>query len=244
LSARANSSLVSPDFEEGHALQKKEQIMKLAHYTHIMPLPRIVQDGIAKGEVTITPIHVLNFPWFTSEFSQDAQEDWVRFTPSKRTLRLEVEFPEDDERLVRWRDYAKRLRLRADLYERMTGPNTGRNGRTWFVYRGVVPFDWVTNAYFHPCHERLTQADLRRAAEIFAPWALQSGPCLPCIHLTEDQALALSHDDRQAGHSKPVAAALRDVAAHRKGKLFGPSRAHSFFDYAQGIAIALQDARR
>src|SRR5690348_12292369 len=114
--------------------------MELAHYTHIFKLANIVQEGIAKGEIAVTPVDVINFPWFTSEFSQNAQEDWANINPAKLTLRLDVEFSKNDERLVRWRDYATRLRIRDDWYEKTTGRRVALNGRTWFVYRGMVAF--------------------------------------------------------------------------------------------------------
>src|SRR5690242_9515965 len=117
--------------------------MELAHYTHILKLANIVREGIAKGEIAVTPVDVINFPWFTSEFSQNAQEGWVGINGAKLTLRLEVEFSKHDERLVRWRDYAARLRVRDDWYKKTTGPKVAINGRTWFIYRGVVPFEWI-----------------------------------------------------------------------------------------------------
>lgn len=70
--------------------------MRLYHYTHILHLAGIARDGISRGEVAVTPVHVLNFPWFTSEFALRAQEDWLGFNRGKRTLRLEVEFDEND----------------------------------------------------------------------------------------------------------------------------------------------------
>jgi hypothetical protein len=217
--------------------------MILAHFTNIFPLAGIVRNGISDGEIAVTPVHVVNFPWFTSEFSRDAQEDWVGENRGKLALRLEVEFREDDERLVRWRDYAKRLRLRGDWYEKMTGPHVGRNGRDWYVYRGIVPFDGITVAYFHPCRERVTPADLRRAAEIIAPLNIGSAPALPCRHLTEEEALTLSHDDRMAGHSAPIDAALDDVGTHRRLRFLPLPRAASFLEYVQAAADMYRDAR-
>jgi hypothetical protein len=217
--------------------------MTLAHYTSIFSLGGIVQDGISIGEVPVTPIHVVNFPWFTSEFSQDGQEDWVGRCRSKLDLRLEVEFRDNDQRLVRWREYAKRLRVRDDCYEKLTKPRMAINGRNWFVYRGVVPFEWITVAYFHPCHERVSPADLRRAAEIIAPLNIPFTRVLPCRHLTEEEALTLSHDERTTGHSTPVLAALSDFAAHRKSRVFRPPRVTSFLEYVQGAADIYRDAR-
>jgi hypothetical protein len=153
-------------------------------------------------------------------------------------MRLDVEFRENDERLVRWRDYAERLRLRDDWYEKLTGPRVALNGRTWFVYRGVVPFDWIKGAYFHPCHERVTSEALRQAAELIAPLNIESVPALPCRHLTEEEALTLSHDERKAGHSAPVHAALNDVAAHRNERLLHPPPAADFLNYVKDMVEA------
>ena len=156
--------------------------MTLAHYTHVLTLAGIACDGIKHGEVPVTRVHVVNYPWFTSEFSQDAQEAWVGNQRSKRTLRLEVDFPDRDERLVRWRDYAKTLRVQQGWYDALTGPNVAQKGRSWFVYRGVVPFDWIKGAYFHSCRQRLTPDDLRLAADIVGPLNPQFAPALPCRH--------------------------------------------------------------
>ena len=217
--------------------------MKLAHYTQILSLAGIVRDGISNGEVSVTPAHIVNFPWFTSEFSQDAQEDWVCDNRGKRTLRLEVEFRENDERLVRWRDYARRLRLRDDWYEKMTGPRVAINGRTWFVYCGVVPFDWVNGAYCHPYHEWVPPENLRQAAELIAHLNIGTAPALPCRHLTEEEALTLSHDERIGGHSAPVRAALDDVAAHRKGRFLNVPPAASFLEYVKHMVDAYRVVR-
>lgn len=210
--------------------------MTLYHYTDVFRLAGIARAGISKGEVAVTPVHVVNFPWFTSEFSLRAQEDWIGYNRSKRTLRLEVKFDESDERLVQWREYARRLRLTDEWYEKMTGPNVSLNGRTWFVFRGIVPFEWVKTAYFHPTNERVNLTDLRRAAEIIHALELQSEPALPCQHLTEEEAFALTHQERMAGHSKPVAAALADVAQNNKLKSFDPPEASSFIEYVERAA--------
>ncbi|MCX6928390.1 MAG: hypothetical protein NT154_35055, partial [Verrucomicrobia bacterium] len=66
--------------------------MELAHYTDIFKIADIVREGIAKGEVAVTPVDVINFPWFTSEFSQNAQAVWAGINGAKLTLRLDVEF--------------------------------------------------------------------------------------------------------------------------------------------------------
>jgi hypothetical protein len=207
--------------------------MNLYHFTFVYSLPGILREGIANGEVAVTPVHVLNFPWFTSDFSQEAQEDWVFFNRAKRTLRLEVAFPTGDERLVRWRDYARQLQLRSDWYTTTTGPRVAANERTWFLYRGTVPFDWIKAGFFFPCHQRLTPADLRQAAEILAPLNVRSHPCLPCHHITEEEALALSQEARAAGHSQPVASALDRVAAQGKAQLYYPPRVANFLDYVR-----------
>jgi hypothetical protein len=209
--------------------------MRLAHFTHIFYLAGIVREGIAKGEVPLSPVHVINFPWFTSDFTQDAQLDWTSLFPGKTSLRLEVEFREDDERLVLWRDYAKRLRLRDDWYRDLTGPHLNRNERSWRVYRGVVPFTWITGAYFQPLRERLTPDTLREAAELIAPLNIQGRSVLPCQHLTEAEALTMSHDERMAGYSEPVRAALADVLNHSGPmRVFVPPPAHTFLDYVRG----------
>jgi len=140
--------------------------MTIFHFTGIFALAGIVRAGIAHGEVAVTPVHVIDFPWFTSDFAHAGQSDWVGSIRSKLALRLEVVFDQKDQQLARWRDYAKRLKLRADWYEELTGPNVANNGRAWYVYRGVVPFDRVTCGYYHPCHERVTPMALRRAAEV------------------------------------------------------------------------------
>lgn len=215
--------------------------MRLAHFTRIFSLAGIVREGISKGEVAISPVYVINFPWFTSEFSQEAQVDWVSYTSDKTALRLEVEFGEQDDRLVLWRDYAKRLGVREDWYRSLTAPNLKRNERSWRVYRGVVPFDWIKGAYFHPLRERLTPDDLRQAAELVAPLYVQSvNP--PCRHLTETEALALSHDEWMAGNSRPVFAAMADVAQHFRLTVVNVPVAHTFLDYVRNAVEAYRQA--
>ncbi len=100
--------------KSGRVLPHVKPPQRLYHFTSIFALPGIVREGISNGEVAVTPVHVVNFPWFTSDFAVEAQTDWVCDSQHKLALRLEVEFHRGDECLVRWRDYANQLRVRDD----------------------------------------------------------------------------------------------------------------------------------
>ena len=95
--------------------------MRLAHFTRIFSLAGIVREGISKGEVAISPVYVINFPWFACEFSQEAQVDWAGYTSDKTALRLEVEFGEQDGR----RPSQKEINLNLPHNAHHTQPSLG-----------------------------------------------------------------------------------------------------------------------
>jgi hypothetical protein len=142
--------------------------MKLYHYTAGEHLRSIAAGGLWKGEVPVSRTERLNAVWLTGDHHPgkgrdhgltdgrplDAQEKRLRGLPrdapdrhpNKRAVRLTVAIPHGDRNLVHWHAWA-RGRLHPTWLTTLEAAAGGPAlARTWFLYWGVVPVDWITEA--------------------------------------------------------------------------------------------------
>lgn len=117
-----------------------ENTKHLYHFTSLLHLPRILQEGISRGEVPISPDERLNAPNLTTNGNPSAHR-WAAGSGTDKTkVRLTVHVPEGDGRLEPWKDVCRRLRVER-WWQRRLDP-TGQ-ARFWFIYWGVIPPEWI-----------------------------------------------------------------------------------------------------
>ena len=113
----------------------------LYHHTCHLHLPRILAEGITRGDVPTDKVGGFNAPWLTVDPRSGAQ-GWAGGGGANKTaVRLFVTVPEADERLRRWLDLAADRGVSAEWLHRLDG-GTGESGN-WFVYEGVIPAEWI-----------------------------------------------------------------------------------------------------
>lgn len=139
--------------------------MRLYHYTAHEHWPAIAREGLSRGDVPVSPDATVNAVWLTTSANPAAHglsggellpyqptlaalgiprppSGFVR-TYNKRAVRLEVDIPADDTRLVRWSQWAEG---RVAPQWRRTLEETGGGralARTWYLYHGVISTDWI-----------------------------------------------------------------------------------------------------
>lgn len=137
--------------------------MNLYHFTSREHLPSILREGLSRGDVPLTPTTGLNAVWLTSDASPDghglssgeviAADVAARAgvstggkgfrTHDKRAVRLLVNIPRGDRRLVRWRPWArKNIELNWLAALENAGGGSAK-ARTWFLFWGVIPPTWI-----------------------------------------------------------------------------------------------------
>ena len=119
--------------------------MTLYHFTSRWVLPRIMREGIVRGDVPIDPGDTgkpegglgFNAPWFTGAPEWDEQKEWTAFSIlDKQEVRLTVEVEESDPNLLSWAQIAEKYRIPAYWQEALrTNP---RKHVDWFIYLGGV----------------------------------------------------------------------------------------------------------
>jgi hypothetical protein len=129
--------------------------MLLYHYTGHVFLPFIQENGLSRGRVLINLRDRMNAVWLThdptaadhglapdpeicDELSRKRGRQ-VQMT-NKLAVRISVEIPLNDQKLVYWPKWAK-SRLHPAFYDAMA--KTGGNmDKTWWLYWGVIPPAW------------------------------------------------------------------------------------------------------
>ena len=135
-------------------------MMLLYHFTAKEYLPAIAAGGLTLGEVPLSPSKILNAVWLTTDGMADGHglsdgrdltdreklnagiplTSNARFA-NKRALRLTVRIPRGDRNLVGWTAWGRR-RLAPDWFDRLSSTGGGKH-RTWFLYWGVIPPEWI-----------------------------------------------------------------------------------------------------
>ncbi|MCU0771763.1 MAG: hypothetical protein MUE94_08365 [Verrucomicrobia bacterium] len=211
------------------------------HFTRPLHLPSIVHRGIDRGEVPLTFLHAINYPWLTTNPDRDGIKpilesmgqgsDDLPHLASKTGVRLEIELDEHDPSLVMWQPYAKRLRIRDWFYQRLT--EQPQWGSEWHVYRGVIPFDKVTAAYFPATGVTLTPEQVKSQ---YGAGDQDIEVCQPfVVWVSEAEALSMTQKDFDVGEDR----ALFEVLMHSQCP---PQSIGALRQYAKAVKHMLANA--
>ncbi len=128
--------------------------MKLFHFTSSTYLPAIALDGLQFGDVPTTPNEGFNAVWLTTGYQSRHQKWTANSRLNKSEIRLTVELPDHDPLLVKWSDFAK-AGVDRDFY-RCLDISGGGLSDCWYIYRGTIPWEWVTAAKDTRTHRDLS----------------------------------------------------------------------------------------
>jgi hypothetical protein len=121
--------------------------MKLYHFTARAYLSSIQESGIVRGDVPTSPNTGINAPWFTTDPSWKDQGWKAGSAHDKGEVRLTVEVPDHDPSLHHWPQYAKELGVEQWWYDALNKA-AGNNAEHWYIYKGEVPVEWITDIEF------------------------------------------------------------------------------------------------
>ena len=109
--------------------------MILYHYTCRAHLPSIMKSGLWLGEVPITrrAEDCLNAVWLTN----DRDPSGHGLSDDKRAIRITVQIPSTDRRLVHWPGWGKK-RLTPEWYAILDEVGIGKS-RTWYLFWAYIP---------------------------------------------------------------------------------------------------------
>tara|TARA_Y100000310_G_scaffold283746_1_gene305970 strand:- start:204 stop:1319 length:1116 start_codon:yes stop_codon:yes gene_type:complete len=123
----------------------------LYHFTSAIHLPVVLEYGIERGDVCLTPGDELknyNAPWLTSNPSFHEQ-GWAEHpdgssnsTFDKRAVRLTVSIPEGDSSLSTWEEVCEREGV-PDFWRKAMNATGGKGDTDWFVYNARIPRSWI-----------------------------------------------------------------------------------------------------
>ena len=117
--------------------------MNLRHYTSPWHIAGIAAHGLTRGDVPTSPTGGFNAVWFTDDAS-DPEGDAHGLNDFKTAYRLTVTIPDGAlDRLCRWTDLCDALDV-APAWAAILNDLGGGKADTWYVFRGVVPVDWIT----------------------------------------------------------------------------------------------------
>ena len=120
---------------------------KLYHFTSRWVLPRILREGIQRGDTCITPELGFAAPWMTTDPGWSRQAEWSKLSAIDKTeVRLEVTLPDG------FRD--TRLRTWEQLYKQYDSPLYWQESMTqedfYYCRLGGVPVRFITKIEFKP----------------------------------------------------------------------------------------------
>ena len=112
-------------------------------------LPKILEEGITRGDVPTSPTGGFNAPWLTRNRNPGVQRWTAGSARDKRAVRLTVEVPASDPNLIHWPRFA---RLHLSNKWRKALRRAGGNDVDWYFYRGEIPVGWITHVELrHEC---------------------------------------------------------------------------------------------
>ena len=131
----------------------------LYHFTSDSFLPSIKRDGIWRGDVPTSSEGGFNAPWLTSDGSWPDQ-GWAADSPiDKSQVRLTLQVPDEDPKLVLWSTLAREEGVDPVWYNALDQAGGGGSA-AWSVYRGRIPWSWVTQTELRPDPEPKLRQDL------------------------------------------------------------------------------------
>src|SRR5947209_527584 len=113
----------------------------LYHFTCLLHLPCILREGISRGEVPLSGQEVRQAPSLTSDPSPLALEWCALGSTDKTRVRLAVRVPAGDGRLQSWEEVCRQFGVGREWQRQLD--TTGKRGKSWFVYWGVLPREWM-----------------------------------------------------------------------------------------------------
>lgn len=112
--------------------------MKLYHYTSNFHIEAIMQNGLSRGDVPITPTGLgENAVWFSTS-PEPTEQGWVEGSIVDKTqIRITVNIPLSHPNLKKWTKYAAK-RLDPE-WRSVLNHYGGGTEKQWYIYFGVVP---------------------------------------------------------------------------------------------------------
>lgn len=120
---------------------------RMYHFTSMSVLPAILQSGIAKGDVPITPQGGFNAPWFTLDPAWECQGWATGSVLDKSEVRIAVDLPVCP-LLRHWPELANAEHMDPTWYHMLNymGSPEKRvlgNPDNWYVFMGRVSPKWI-----------------------------------------------------------------------------------------------------
>jgi hypothetical protein len=131
----------------------------LYHFTSRWALPRILREGLLRGDVPVSPSRGFMAPWLTSDPLWSAQ-DWQSGSfLGKAEVRITVSV--DTARLQSWGQIVEKFDVSEVWSDAMVAAGGKRPGAEWFVHMGVVPVRQFTKWELRPgAHRPLDPTEL------------------------------------------------------------------------------------
>jgi len=112
--------------------------MKLYHFTCREHLPKILVEGLTRGEVPLGPSRTETAVWFTTvDHAEKGEHGLALSIYDKTAVRITVDIPSHDSKLHRWSHYAKFRKVHPYWYG-ILDKTGGGFSHTWFIYRGII----------------------------------------------------------------------------------------------------------
>jgi hypothetical protein len=118
--------------------------LKLHHFTATELLPAIIADGLRYGDVPTSPSEGFNAVWLTTSHKAHQQKWKEGGSLNKTAIRLTVEIPDGDPLLLKWSTFAANVVDKT--YLQALHSTGGHRSDDWYIYRGIIPWPWVTAA--------------------------------------------------------------------------------------------------
>jgi hypothetical protein len=110
--------------------------MILYHYTSTYHLPTILKEGLARGDVPVTPQKGFNAVWFTTMNDAKPGEHGLSGSAvDKTSVRITVELDRRDPLLIKWGTFARKLK---PIWRRALESSGGDTHKTWYFYKGIL----------------------------------------------------------------------------------------------------------
>jgi hypothetical protein len=110
--------------------------MILYHYTTVFHYANILEHGLSKGDVPISPYTAENGVWFTTKKVISSKESHG-LSELKMDIRIKVDISPKDKKLVYWPDYAASKNVNKEWYD-LLNISGGNMAHTWYIYFGTI----------------------------------------------------------------------------------------------------------
>lgn len=161
----------------------------LYHFTSHVWWHYIRAEGLARGEVPVNETTVLDHPNLTADPLPGAQT-WAGGAMNKTAVRITVQVPEGDGRLVSWRSLTERYGMGRRYYRELNEAG-GWGAKNWHIFLGHIPPDWFTDVdiFAEPAtfeSRLLAVVDRFPTSEEFRRGLMVKGPG-DCLYFSDDR---------------------------------------------------------